>query len=279
MSATPSHDGAASGPKPRASAKPYFFRMHQGTGVAVRSMLNDLPFYRGNGSRNMTVSGPANHLLLPGENTFTVEVYPAPRPAAASAIEGPVVFKLAIDSAEATIVHRVEWPELWEALPADQRFLPCIHTSRFHVDEAIAHPAYWDAPPARFGLAGLPAQHEAVREVFRAFHQQDGEAFFNANALKLEERQRAYPDNSDFATGLQRQKLDEQFGKKWDVRPVDQKDFNELVFESRCGGRVAYVTRADGGSAIEAVAAGDPTEGFAADLFLTQRDGRWRVFR
>jgi len=258
---------------------PYFFTMHHGTGVATRAMLNDLPFYRGLGQKNLTVSGPANHLLLPGENVLTVEVYPAPRPATAPTIEGPVEFELKLDDATAATVHKLAWPDAWAALPVADRIFPFIHTSRFVVDDRLALPVYWDSPPARFGLEGLPGQHEAVREVYRSFVHSDVDAFFDANRLKLEERQRAYPDTGDFAAGTQREKLAGYFGQEWDVRPIDQIDLKELVFESRAGGRVAYVTRADGGRAIEAIAANDPSETFAADLFLTQRDGRWRVFR
>ena len=258
---------------------PYFFIMHQGTGVAARALLNDLPFYRGLGQKNHTVSGPANHLLLPGENVLTIEVYPAPRPVTAPLLEGPVEFELKIDDATAATVHKLAWPDAWAAVPASDRVLPFLHTTRFLVDDRLALPPYWDSPPARFGLEGLPGQREAVREVHRSFVHSDVDAFFDANRLKLEERQKAYPDTADFDAGVQRQKLAGYFGREWHVRPIDQGEASDLVFESRAGGRVAYVTRADGGRAIEAIAATDPSETFAADLFLTQRDGRWRVFR
>jgi hypothetical protein len=262
-----------------ATTTPYFFIMHQGTGVVARALLNDLPFYRGLGQRNHTVSGPANHLLLPGENVLTIEVYPGTRPAIAPAIEGPVELEIKVDDDTAATVHKVAWPDAWAALPVADRVLPFLHTSRFVVDDRLPLPPYWDAPPARFGLEGLPGQHAAVREVHRSFVDGDVEGFFDANRLKLEERQRAYPDTGDFAAGTQREKLAGYFGRAWDVRPLGERDLDELVFESRAGGRVAYVTRADGGRAIEAIAADDPSETFAADLFLTQRDGRWRVFR
>ena len=64
---------------------PYYFRLHQGTGVSVRAYLNDLLFYKGTGSENMTVTSPCNHLLVPGENVFALEVHAAPRPAIGSA--------------------------------------------------------------------------------------------------------------------------------------------------------------------------------------------------
>jgi len=253
----------------------YLFQMHHGTGVAVRTLLNDLPMYAGPGQQNITVSGWANHLLLPGENHLRVEIYPAPRPADATTIEGPVQFTLRLDEEEGTIVHRVTWPDCWEGLPVDQQILPFVLSSRFVVDERLGRPAYWDAPPTQFPLEGTPEQHLAVQEIYRAFRQRDVEAFFDANALKLAERQRAY-GGSDFDSSAQKKKLAGYFGRAWALR---SSDLGDLTFESRAGGRVAFVTRKDGGRAVEAVAVDDPSETFAADLFLTRHDGRWRVFR
>ncbi|MEP7121894.1 MAG: hypothetical protein ABJE95_13320 [Byssovorax sp.] len=258
---------------------PYLMRMYHGTGVAVRASLNDLPFYRGDGQKNVTVTAPANHLLLPGENVLTLEVYKAPRPADALAIEGPVTFTLMVHEPATPVVHRIDWPSVWADMPIEERSLPLVHSSRFLADDRLPHPVYWDSPPARFDLRGTPEQHEAVREVYRAFQQGDADRFLEINRFKLEERQRFYPDTPELSTGFQRQDLRADLSREWHVRPLDQINLEELVFESRAGGRVAYVTRADGGSAIEAVAADDPRSTFATDLFLTLRDGRWRVFR
>ena len=156
---------------------PYLLRMHQGTGVAVRALLNDLPFYRGDGQRNITVSAPANHLLLPGENVLTLEIYKAPRPAEASALEGPVTFTLMVHDEATPVVHTVDWPTVWAEVPFKERTLPFVHSSRFLVDDRLPHPIYWDSPPTRFDLRGLPGQHEAVREVYRAFQRGDADAF------------------------------------------------------------------------------------------------------
>lgn len=257
-------------------APSYLFQVGHGTGVAARTSLNDLPMYTGAGQQNITVSGPANHLLLPGENTLTIEIYPAPRPADAPTVEGPVVFTLRLDEEEGTIVHRVRWPDCAELLPVAQQVLPFVHVSRFVVDERLVHPVYWDAPKAEFPLEGTPDQHLAVHEYLQAFRKSDVDAFMDANALKLSERQRANPDHSEFERGAQRKKLAGYFEREWLVRPTNVED---LAFESRAGGRVAYVTRRAGGRAVEAIAADDPSETFAVDLFLTRHQGRWRVFR
>lgn len=258
-------------------APSYLIQVGHGTGVGARVLVNDLPIYRGFGQENMTVTQAANHLLAPGENTMTMELFPAPRPAHAPSIEGPVVFTLRLDVEEGTILHRVRWPDdMWEMLPDDKRVLPFSHTTRFAADERLGRPIYWDKPPVDFPLEGTEALHAAVTEFLQALQKSDVDAFMDVNSLKLAERQRANPGHTELDAGLQKQKLVAYLSKKWLVRPTSM---DELVFENRAGGRVAYVTRADGGRAIEAVAADDPSETFAVDLFLTRHEGRWRVFR
>ena len=281
---------------------PYFFRMHQGTGVAVRALLNDLPFYRGDGQENQTVSGPANHLLVPGKNTFTLLLGDAPKPSFAPFLDGVVRFSLMLDEETESVVHHIAWPELWEtpdvhggsvmptppgprddgkvlATPVLDRAMPLVHTSSFLIDPRVAAPAYWDNRPEDFELHGTPEQHEAVRHVYRAFLSGKPDEFLAVNGLKLLERQRAYPDVPELSTSAQQQRVKEQLSRQWEVRPVDLDHFEDLVFERRADGRVVYVTRREGGFALEAVGKSDPSETFGTDLMMTRQDGMWRVFR
>lgn len=257
-------------------APSYLFQVGHGTGVAARVVLNDLPMYSGNGQQNITVSGPANHLLLPGLNTVLLEIFPAPRPADAPTIEGPVVFTMRLDVDEGTIVHRVKWPDVAEILPEAQQVLPFAHTSTFTVDNRIPKPVYLDAPPSDFPLEGTPAQHAVVREVLDALSRRDIDGFMALHTLKLEERQKANPGHGELAAHVQKKALAGWLQKPWIVRPTPM---DELAFESRCGGRVAVVTRPLGGRAVEAVNSEDPSETFSVDLYLTRHEGRWRVFR
>lgn len=290
---------------------PYYLQMHQGTGVGVRAFLNDLPFYSGGGDENVTVTAPANHLLVPGENVLVLELFPAPKPASAPELVGVVRFALfidnagdqspaalghAVDSTGRAAVHKVAWPEEWEEVQAQKKKaadallpegeldltpppdppLPYLHVSRFRVDDRNPRPVYLDSPPADFGPEGTPEQHEAVRRVYRAFQSGDADAFLSEHALKLSERQRAYPDNNAFALANQRIEVAGHFNHTWQVRPTEMK---ELYFDRRADGRVAHVTRIGDGYALEA-RSDDPEDNyFATDLFLTQHDGAWRVFR
>ncbi|MFO0758402.1 MAG: hypothetical protein U0359_18060 [Byssovorax sp.] len=261
------------------SVVPYYFRFHQGTGVAVRAYLNDLLFYKGDGAESMTITSPCNHLLVPGENVFFLEVTEAPKPAFAPFVEGPVRFSLMIDDDEDTVVHRADWPELWKLLPSEERCLPTLYTSRFQADEALPKPIYEGAPRAEFGPEGTPELREAVRRAFQAYASGDVERFLDEFGLRLADRQRFYPDIPELSLAQQRPKIAANLAEKWHMRPTDLEKFEDIVFEPRAGGRVCFVTRRGGGYAIEAVNASDPSSVFTTDLFLTQQAGVWRIFR
>ncbi len=275
---------------------PYYLQLHQGTGVSVRVLLNDIPFYSGKGDENVTVTAPANHLFVPGENVLVIEVLPGIKPSFAPYVSGPVRFSVFVDDDSRTRIHHAAWPEEWEEAEAKRKKaaaallpegeldltppidppLPYLHVSRFHVDDKNARPIYLDAPKSDFGPEGLPEQHEAVRRVFKAFQSGDADAFLGEHALKLEERQRAYPDNGAFSIAHQRTGIAGHFSKPWRVRPTEMK---ELVFDKRADGRVAHVTRLTDGHTLEAVSEDPEDPYFATDLFLTQQGGVWRVFR
>jgi hypothetical protein len=264
------------------NATPYYYDLHHGAGIALRALLNDLPFYRSAGAEAAAVTAPANHLLVPGENVLTLEIAPpsksvaaavAREPPAPGALEG-VRFALRIDDEDDTVVHAASWPD-----PAKKREPPTTITARFKVNGGFGRPVYLDAPRARFERKGTPDQREAVREIYRALEKGDAQAFLRLTELKLAERERANPGVPDLAVARQRARLLERFAKRWTLRSVDVKTLKDLVFESRAEGRVAYVTRADGGPALEAVAASDPTNTLATDIFLTRVTGAWKVFR
>jgi hypothetical protein len=275
---------------------PYYLQLYQGTGIGVRVLLNDLPFYTGKGDEAVTVTAPANHLFVPGENVLVMELFPAPKPSFAPTMVGPVRFSVFTDDEARARIHHAAWPEEWEVVEAARRKarlaelpegevdltppadppLPYLHVSRFHVDDHNPRPVYLDAPKTDFGPEGLPEQHEAVRRVLAAFSSGDPDAFLTENALKLEERQRAYPDNGALSVANQRTNVGSHFGKPWRVRPTSMK---ELRFDRRADGRVCNVTRIADGYTVEAVSDDAEDNYFATDLFLTQTGGVWRVFR
>jgi hypothetical protein len=255
---------------------PYWFRLHHGTGVSVRMLMNDVLFYRHPGTDNFTISGSANHLLVPGENTLTIEVLPGTPPPAAPALRGPAELKIMVHNAEDTLVATARW-EWWN--PNEEPPLPAIATGRFRPAGDVAEPAFVRAPRATFGPEGTASQRESVRRVHEAFRARDVPAFLDANALKLAERSRSDADDGHNGVPRMRAKLAEMLQREWDVRPLDM---DELSFESQAGGRVAYVTRKDGGKALQATClTNNPgsTITWETDLWLTQVDSEWQVFR
>ena len=55
---------------------PHWYKVHHGTGISVRALLNGVLFYRHTGSESWTVSAPANALFVPGENVLRIEILP-----------------------------------------------------------------------------------------------------------------------------------------------------------------------------------------------------------
>ncbi len=263
------------------NATRYSFSLVHGPLLTVRATLGDLPFYRGRGGERASLTGPANHLLSPGDNVLTLDLE-APSSAAAAALAAApphLTFTLRVDDEADTRVHAVSAAEIWAELRPEQRKLPWKHVSCFHADTRLVRPVCAESPRARFTRDGTPEQKEAVREIYRAFESGDAQAFLRAIKLELEEKQRAYPDVAELSVTRRREKIAARFAKKWRIRPIDLRSLRELSFESRLEGRVAFVTRRDGGPAIEAVAAGDASNRVEMDLLLMRKGSAWRVFR
>jgi len=256
---------------------PYWYKVHHGTGVAVRALLNDVLFYRHSGSENWTVSAPANALFVPGENILRIEILPTIVPAHSPGIRGPVEVKVMLDDDTDAVAAMCRWE--WSN-PNKEPPLPTANFTVFRPSGDIAEPPWMRAPKERFGPEGTPELRDAVKKIYEAFVKRDIGAYMDANSLKMQTWQRAFPDNRHYDAAPLRAQLAANFQKEWIVPPLD---YDALIFESQADGRVAYVKRADGGKAIEATAKEqDPKgmqDGFATDLWLTQVDGVWKVFR
>ncbi len=102
----------------------------------------------------------------------------------------------------------------------------------------------------------------------------DADAFVRLVDLKSAEAMAAYEGDASFSLADARQGAVEYFSGHALARPLD---FDEIVFEPRADGRVAYVSRVDWGPAVEASTS--EGRGFATDLWLTRHDGAWKIFR
>lgn len=245
----------------------YFYRIAHGPWTRLRVHMNDVPFYRRDPQEYaITFTDGANHLLVPGENALTLEILEAPP-------HVTVIVEITIDNNHESPVLRIDWPMMEEAVP-EARALPFTITARFTARGTSYRPAYLDAPPSHFWPEGTPEQHEVVRDFHAVMARGDTSGFVEAVGLKSEEYLRAYGGDPTCGKEAAREEAAEAFAKGVEVRPLRMDD---LVFEQRADGRVAYVTRRDGGKAVEAVA-GDGQR-FATDLWLTRHNGAWRIFR
>ena len=127
----------------------YAFRMRQGPATVARAAFNDLPFFREASSEFRNTLNNADHLLVPGENTMTLDVWDGPPSPESPTIKGPVVL-LALDGddLEGGIMTGISWPA--EAIEAgqdpDALQMPFSMTVQFLVPDDHPPPIYADNP-------------------------------------------------------------------------------------------------------------------------------------
>jgi hypothetical protein len=247
---------------------PYYFQVSHGPPTRLRLLMNGVPFYRCVPETEGTTHGAAaNHLLMPSGNVLTLEAMEVDTFFA-------IVVELTIQFDHTAPVLRMDWPKMWKGLPDEAKIVPFRHDMPFEVHGVSFTPAYVNAPKADFDHRGTPELREAVRQYHETIAKGDIDGFMAQNTLKIEECDRAYEGHPAFAPGFLRQPMAERFQAGVEARPLD---FDELQFESFAGGRVAYVTRRDGGHAL--AAASENGDMMTTDLWLTQQGGLWRVFR
>jgi hypothetical protein len=258
------------------SDKPVLFVVNFSEGVLARAWLNELPVHKFLAEGPDSMTGGANHWLVPGENTLTIEVLRVP-----AGDKWSITMKLyTVKNEHSTppdlnILHQVELADYFRALPEERRAAPFLYTARFTPDTDVSEPVYLSAPPASFGCDGTPELRQAVKDLHDALVSHDVDGFIRLTSLKDEEYERAFPGQPSATVARQQQSSRKFFSLRPRIKPLDWKI---LHFEPRVGGRVAYVTGADHEPAIEAIAEDDPSLRLRANLLLTQYAGRWRVF-
>ena len=258
-----------------------FFSILVKEGAWVRAYLNDLPLYTGERGAN-SQSGTINELMVPGENELTLELVDVPTPLYEPYLDGAVEVRFyeVLDPRTTPItkriIHEATFPEILTRAPEERRHFPFLHRSFFDPGFDIHPPPWLAAPPATFPCAGTPELREAVRRLHAAVDGNDADQFLSEIALKLDHHERAFEGHERASAQSKREAFrDDLFAHRLTPRPLD---LDELHFEPRCGGRVAYVTRPAGGPALEAACLDMPQRRLRTDLLLTQYAGDWRVF-
>jgi hypothetical protein len=267
------------------SFTPVFYSMLVQDKCWARAWLNGLPLYKSPFFGPDSRSGTINPFLVPGENEVGVEVLKTKKlmhsPEMPSAVKIELYEVLNLDEPEEAklkrrIFAKAEWPDMKNEVAEPHRRLPLWYKASFDPGVPVVRPPWLDAPRHDFDCAGTPELRDAVTRLHRAVEQNDADGFLHEISLKLEHYENSHP-GIDHATRKAADDMfkNELFGYLPRVGPLDM---GELHFEPLCGGRVAFVTRHDGGYALDAVCERDKKRRIEADLLLTVHKGRWQVF-
>lgn len=254
---------------------PYYFMISQPQDSVVRAWLNDVPFYRFYGPDSQNRTGPAIHLLVPGENTFAIEID-------TTRSESMVFFELLIDFDHDHPVFRFEWPRDAAHLVDDAegaKRLPFRFEARFTPPGELFKPVWLDSPREDVPCAGTPELRDAVRRVHDALANGELDVYCQLFALKAAEMERAYPDWKQASAADMRADVEGFLQRDLRLRPLDVD--TEVHFEPHAGGRLAHARHLGGGTLIDVVAVDKTPDGetvrLAMDLTFTRHRGTWKI--
>jgi len=249
---------------------PFYFMISQGPRAMVRAYLNDVPFYRFYGPDPVTRTGPAIHLLVPGENTFTIEIDRAD-------VLNQVFFELSINWDHDSPVLYFEWPKQAEHLPRDAR-TPFRFEARFTPEGNLFQPVWLSAPLVDVPCEGTPELKDALRRLHAAIENRDVDAYCSEFSLKAREQERAYPDWPGSSAADMREGMREFFQMDLSLQPLE---LDDVHFELRGGGRLAHARRTGGGFVIDCLTldrtADDEQGRLSLDPTFVRYEGRWQL--
>lgn len=269
--------------------EPLFYSLFIKEGTWVRAYVNDLPLYTTKPDGQATSeSYTLNELLVPGENKIALEVLKSldtsliPEPERRWTVRFQIYRqtdahdpdKRIEDTPEFEVLQQIQFPDVYDAVEPRFRREPFFYETTFACPfDPFPEPVWKGAPKAEFDDSGVPELRDVVSEFHRAIQERDADAFLDITALKRRHEVRAF-DADGYETN-QAKAIREWF----DLEPaIGDLDFSELHFRALQGGRVAHVTRLDGGYAFDARATKNTERRMLTDLLLTQQSGRWRVF-
>lgn len=251
----------------------------------ARAYLNEMPLYRSAFLGPDSRSGPINDLLVPGENEISIELLRTKKLHHGAFLKHAItlnVFEVTNPEAlhptpfEQRMIVDMKFPDVMEALDTRHQRYPMYFRATFDPGVDIADPPFAGAPEADFGCEGTPDLRDALKRLHDTVARCDVEAFLNEISLKLEHAERALEGEEAMTAKQKKDGFREQLFK---FEPEPQPlDFADIHFHALLGGRVAHVTRLDGGFALDAVCRKDPKRRMRTDLLMTRHQGQWRVF-
>jgi len=258
----------------------YAYRLRQGPATLVRASFNDLPFYREPSHSFADTTARADHLLVPGENTMAIEVWPGPKSPDSPLLLGPIglgIYELGATSDDPEPIALIRWPDVAIDRKDDKRpeDLPFAFSMRFKMPEDLLRPYHLDLRPETIPEDGTPDLRDAVRRLHDALSKQQPRLFVDEMRFQFEEERRYYPSDSQLSIGSVLPAVEGQFSKKMRVEPLPPE---QLRFESRAEGRVALATRRDGKPVIWAEGI-DEQGHMNFDPLFVRKDGMWTLYR
>lgn len=271
------------------SKAPYHFALHFEEGVTARAWLNDLPIHKVPRPGPDSMSGGANHFLVPGRNKLALEVWhlpPAPPVVPIPSGDKPVrivpvgmkIYQVVDASAEPIQIAEltsVNLPFDIPLRPGESVEMPLYHEVEFDLPFPVTEPVFWRAKAHEVPCAGTPDLHRVVTEVHAALTDGNLRRFLEMVALKHESYAASYPGEPSAAVDRQRSAIERFFSHAIRVKPLD---LTKVHFEPRLNGRVIYVSGWDDRPVLEAAADDLPGMALRANLLLTDLDGQFRIF-
>jgi hypothetical protein len=249
---------------------PFYFMISQGPNAMVRAFLNDVPFYRFYGPEPVNRTGPAIHLLVPGENTFAIEIERADT-------ANQIFFELSVNWNHKEPAFYFEWPRDAAHLPRDRR-VPFRFETRFSPEGNLFQPVWLSAPPVDVPCSGTPELKDALRRLHAAIEARDVNAYCSEFSLKAREQERAYPGWPASSAADMRAGVGDFFRMDLSLR---QLELDDIHFELRSGGRLAHARRTSGDFVIDAITldrtADDEQARLSMDPTFVRHEGRWQL--
>lgn len=256
----------------------YAFRLRQGPATIARASFNDLPFFREGSLAYRTTADNADHLLVPGENTMTLEIWDGPPSPDAPTIKGPVELSVLRCEGE-ELIEVIAWPAFAITAGQDPMALemPFTWTVKFTLPDDHPRSAYDANPGEDVPPEGTPELHAALAKLHDALARQDARAFVDSFRVKLDDFGRFYGNPQEASESVLVRAYEARFAKKFDVAPLEP---SELVFESRSKRRAVYVRRKDGRPVLSARREeGEDIQSFDLDPIFIRRDQIWTLLR
>jgi hypothetical protein len=251
-----------------------------------RVYLNDIPLYRSPTMGPHSRSGPANYLLVPGENEIKVELLKVKERPGGVKVESAFIFELFVthnmnapegEKLDRELLLDLRFPKLVDEAPEEQRHYPFYYQTKVNLDYDLATPVFVGAPPAEFDCQGTEELRDAVRRIYGMLEKRDYEGLLDELALKFRNDEKSCDGEDAQRAGVKMQQWrDELF--KYEPVPAQPLDLSMVHFEPRRDGGVAVATRHDDGYLLDVVCEKDPRRRIKTDLLFTNHQGRWRVF-